>query len=293
MNTVVRFILTLACLSSFQPAFASGPFLPPNDLDREDCLACESANMTQKEFNEIIESVASIYRPVVKGHRAKLQMNNLWTDTTVNASANQSGSTWEVNMYGGLARRKEVTKDGFAMVVCHEVGHHLAGYSFYGETEWAASEGQSDFWATQVCARRVFAGSKTKQAVSKFATQQCDKKFKDATERSVCYRTADASQSLANLLSVLNDGDVPKFTTPDRTEVRVTDPTHPQAQCRLDTYLAGALCGSEWKESLIPGKRFADRTSPAAEREAAKYGCFKESDGLAAHPRCWFASVLP
>ena len=35
-------------------------------------------------------------------------------------------------MYGGLARRAEVTEDGFAMVLCHELGHHVSLYGAPG-----------------------------------------------------------------------------------------------------------------------------------------------------------------
>ena len=52
-----------------------------------------------------------------------------------------SFNKWVVAMFGGLARRPEVTKDAFQFVVCHEVGHHLAGWPF--AYDWASNEGQS------------------------------------------------------------------------------------------------------------------------------------------------------
>ena len=47
-----------------------------------------------------------------------------WKNDTVNANAQQRGRNWIVNMYGGLARRPEIFFRRFAMVLCHELGHH-------------------------------------------------------------------------------------------------------------------------------------------------------------------------
>ena len=105
-------------------------FLPPNDLHLEDDLHTKDANMTEAEFNQIVDQVGAFYGPVVAHHGAQLTMLKNWQATMVNAYANQEGNNWVVAMFGGLARRPEITPDGFALVVCHELGHHLAGYPF-------------------------------------------------------------------------------------------------------------------------------------------------------------------
>ena len=61
---------------------------------------------------------------------------------------------YKVIMFGGLARRPEITADGFLLVVCHELGHHLAGYPFIDD--WAANEGQADYFATQSCTKNIW-----------------------------------------------------------------------------------------------------------------------------------------
>jgi hypothetical protein len=221
-------------------------------------------------------------------------MNKLWTNSTVNASADQSGNDWEVNMYGGLARRAEVTPDGFALVVCHELGHHLGGFAFYGNEEWAASEGQSDYFATQACARRIWKADKAVNASFR-KTASATVKAKCAAwtttaSQDLCYRTLAASQSLANLLSALNSQGVPDLQKPDRSQVSRTQVSHPAGQCRLDTYLAGAVCKKTFLANLIPGKEFVgDQNGSDAEREAASVSCHAASgysEGL--RPRCWF-----
>ena len=77
----------------------------------------------------------------------------------MNAFAKQGASTWEVHMYGGLARHQAVTADGFALVVCHELGHHLGGapqkVDWFGRLRWASNEGQADYWGTAKCFRKL------------------------------------------------------------------------------------------------------------------------------------------
>jgi Zn-dependent protease with chaperone function len=53
-------------------------------------------------------------------------------------------------MFGGLARDPLVTKDGFSAVICHEIGHHIAGAPRKGFS-WASNEGQADYFATTKC----------------------------------------------------------------------------------------------------------------------------------------------
>ena len=109
---------------------ANASFFPPNSLHLEKLQSASS--MTEERFKEIIDEVMVPYRPIVESHGAKLLVNYLWSDNTVNASAEQKGDTWIINMYGGLARRSEITDDGFAAVVCHELGHHLGGFFTMG-----------------------------------------------------------------------------------------------------------------------------------------------------------------
>jgi hypothetical protein len=256
---------------------ALGSILPPNKLHLE--TQTNASDMTKEQFERIIDEIAVIYAPEVAKHGAKLIMNKLWDNQTVNANANQSGLEWHVNMYGGLARRNEVTPDGFALVVCHELGHHLGGFPFYGES-WPASEGQSDFWATQVCGKRYFgkALSEENYEVDPIVDQKCG-------QDALCKRLAFAGKSLAHLLSALRNGPVPDFGTPNKTVVATTLTSHPEAQCRLDTYFAGALCAAKSRLGFIPGKFNPNgQLSKFAQFEALGSSCDSR-------PRCWYAAL--
>lgn len=297
LRSVKIMSLTCAAILLWNQTSAEASILPPNDLHLQDNLAM-TENMTEDEFKTIINDITALYTDLATKNGGTLEANALWTNSTVNASANQIGGSWIINMYGGLARRPEVTKDGFALVVCHELGHHFGGFSLNGSS-WAANEGQSDYFATHSCAKRAWANQRDinasfREQIGEFERDACDATYGIQTERDLCYRTAAAGKSLGLLLAALGGSDAPSYETPSTKKVRSTNNSHPVAQCRLDTYLAGALCTKAFDENIIPGRRHPKgQGSIEAERVAARYSC-TEQDNLEAglRPGCWFYSRL-
>ncbi|MFZ9519606.1 MAG: proprotein convertase P-domain-containing protein [Silvanigrellaceae bacterium] len=278
---------------------ANASILPPNNLHMQDNLH-SLANITEQDFNNIVNTIINLYKPIVAAKGATLKSNNLWTDATVNASAQQVGTSWIVNMYGGLARRPEVTPDGFAMVVCHELGHHLGGFPFYGDNDWAASEGQSDYFATQSCAREIWRNQVAENAryrglVGDFEKNKCDAAWNKSEDQDLCYRAAAAGKSLATLLGALRSGSTPpRFETPDPRRVAATYTAHPEAQCRLDTYFNGALCPVGFDKNVIPGRSTTGgQTNKDSELKASASSCMTAA-GYAngVRPLCWFKPQL-
>lgn len=288
MNKLIISLLPAAAFAN--NAFAA--FLPPNNLHLQDS-AMFAPNMTEEEFNQIVDEAVAIYKPIAKKHGGTLTANKRWSDGTVNASANQFFGSWSINMYGGLARRPEVTPDGFALVVCHELGHHFGGFPF--ASGWAGDEGQSDYFATQSCARQIW-GTQTlvnatfRETALPIVKEKCDAVWSIVEEQNLCYRTAMAGESLAVLLGALRDGPVPSFETPDTSVVTATDHQHPDAQCRLDTYFAGSLCKANFDQNLIPGRKHPKgQGSLDAESEAASVSCTASGTfEIGLRPTCWF-----
>jgi len=273
---------------------------PPNRLHLQDNIS-RSANITEEKFNQIIDDVLKYWVPIAQAKGVTLVASKDWNDSTVNAYANQSGKTWTVAMFGGLARRPEVTEDGFALVVCHELGHHFGGYSFYGRAEWASAEGESDFFATNVCAKVIW-GMQAQRNMAFRGLRNVPQSVKTACEtvwtgnanaQGWCLRAAPGGYSLATLLGALGGDPAPNFDTPDKTVVTKTNPDHPRAQCRLDTYMSGALCTKKWDMNIIPAKNFpGGQDTAAAEVEAMKFSCFqKEGFKTGTRPNCWFKAL--
>ncbi len=222
--------------------------MPENDMQIP--VGAKNANtMTKERFNEIIDKVEDVYAPIVKEKRARLRFKRKWKSNTVNASAQQFWRFWTINMYGGLARHPDVTDDGFALVVCHELGHHLGGTP---SRSWASNEGQSDYFASLKCFRKVFGGDDNmaiiaEMEVDDLAKEKCEASWSNQEDAALCIRAAMAGKSLAKLLG---RGAKVDFDTPDPKVVESTYNRHPEGQCRLDTYFQGSLCEVDKDEDV-------------------------------------------
>lgn len=256
-------------------------FLPENNLSIPvgDKMA---SDMTEERFNELIGKVETIYSPIIKELGATLKMNNNWKSSTVNASAQQIGKTWHVNMYGGLARHQLATEDGFMMVVCHELGHHIGGAPRYNRnTNWASNEGQADYFAGLKCMRRVLENDDNiayvaNMQVDEEATRLCKQVYAAENDIALCQRVAMAGKSLGSLLGSLGGNSNVNFDTPDKKIVTRTNDAHPAGQCRLDTYFQGALCDKSIYEDV-------------SKTDAIPGTCIKR-DGytVGTRPLCWY-----
>lgn len=266
---------------------AGSAFMPENDLWMEDTLEGEY-DITPQDFEERMDEARKIYEAVVKKHGGELKIVGNWQSPTVNAYFSRSGDgkVWKVQMFGGLARRIS-SADGFSGVVCHEVMHGLGGWPHYSRQAFQASvEGQSDYAATSSCLRKLWQDQKEQNAeaakgMPKFPKDRCDAVWKSKEDKHLCYRIALAGKSLADLLGELN-GQKPAWESPQLPPVRVTEEGHPGAQCRLNTYLAGALCGNNLVLDKIPQN----------EQESAVVSCLRSRQEFGARPECWFKAKI-
>lgn len=234
--------------------------LPENDLWRYDDVNFVSA-MDEATFNAVIKEVSDIYTPIAEALGFTLKIEGDWNDSTVNAYTQRLGKEWYVAMFGGLARRPEITIDGFKLVICHEIAHQMGGAPM---SAWASYEGQADYIGAHVCGKKVFSKSPRDVLISKY----CDG-YKNKEDQRICSQNLEAGQSLATLLAALEGVGSPKLNTPDTNVVRKTQSAHPHAQCRLDTYLAGSVCQKAWDDKIIP----TDLKAVCSNR-----------------PRCWYKS---
>jgi hypothetical protein len=275
-----------------------------------------SGHMTEQTFRHILKTVAQIYEPIYRQNgKPRLEIFARWTDDTVNAFAficnepdklgtpnypaechrMQTGPgrfspVSIVTMFGGLARHPLMTPEGYILVACHEIGHHLAGYPRYDKnTSWAATEGQSDYFATAKCARKVLKAIGNNAAWAQRAPvafeirNTCGRNFGVNTEAAaVCMRSSMAGLTLARVLGSLRaNPSAINFPNTDKTIVPATFEGHPEAQCRLDTYVAGSVCRVSENEDFSP-------------LDARKGSCGPgrvESNGF--RPRCWFRPPTP
>jgi len=253
------------------------------------------SNVTESEFMEVIDRVTAIYQSDFKDRSMTLQIKGDWEDGSVNAYAQRKGRMAFVNMFGGMARHHAINKDSFALVVCHELGHHIGGvpkklsragnmYGNYGEKvySWASNEGQADYFASMKCLRRYLDQEDNirdikNKSIPSFVRISCQNQFNMASDVAICIRSALAGYSLANLFNSVRGRWAPlSFENKDPSKVLKTYDKHPAPQCRLDTYFSGALCDKEVSDEV-------------SDTEQDKGVCSrKEGYVVGARPLCWF-----
>jgi len=228
-------------------------FLPP---DQEKAYqgpeGYQVGGIDEETFNTIIDVADEVYTPILKKNGLTLTFERKWDDSTLNATCSRDVELVVVTMYGGLARHKYMTSEGFMLVLAHEIAHAMSIWPLYSGT-WASSESSSDNMAVQQIARKLFSETESKcscnfaPTYSRSIDQRCSK-FTDENKNLICKRSLSGAVSLGAVLSDLGQEPIPSLDTPSKVIVRKTQTSHASAQCRLDQYGIAALCEKEIPE---------------------------------------------
>ena len=258
-------------------------YWPENDLNIP-VSEVSVLSLSEHQFHSVLDRVEKVYKPIVAKLGARLDLQRLWSDGTVNASAMRIGNRYVVNMYGGMARYPAITEEAFALVACHEVGHHLAGAPKVKGwfNSWASNEGQSDYFSGLKCFRQLYSDQEnidwaSSAIIHPIVVDKCSNQWASDADVALCARFAMAGRSITQLFKELKFPNDPlSFETPDSSRVGRTDDGHPRPQCRLDTYLASALCDRPLDE----------KTSVRNPRQ----GACNRSEGYieGVRPLCWY-----
>jgi hypothetical protein len=242
-------------------------------------------DMTEKEFKDSIKAFEKFFGPAVDNEfNSELIVFGSWASNTVNAYAEKSSNKVMITIYGGLARHKAITNDGFVASLCHELGHHFGGYPKKSTNQWSSAEGQADYYATMKCLRRYWEKEDNElavstQVISPALKNECAKTYSDNKSQALCHRLGLAGKSVSLMIQDLDHDSIePKFETPDPLVVRGMNYLHPFAQCRLDTFFQGAIC------PVSESVEFDDHDQTAG----ACHVKLGDSRGL--RPKCWFVS---
>lgn len=292
----------LILVATFLAASAHASFLPRNTVYLEE-QGLGEPQITEEIFKARIEKLQTTYAPVISQFGGRLSIKGDWKSKQVNAYATQMLMFWKVIVTGSLARRPELSPDGMTLIVCHEIGHHLGGFPFSEGTpfggRWASVEGQSDYFSTFVCAKKMWKeelteNAKFRELVNTLPRLQCDTSYESDADRDLCYRTSVALESVIATMAALMKKPMPQYDTPDTNIVTATSEAHPKVQCRFDTLYAGAICPVKTDETLIPGKKVkGGRRGSEAEKEAAMLSCsLLRNFTVGVRPACWFKATM-
>jgi len=266
-------LTTLACDGGMK--LAKNMSIPANSALAND--------VTEAQFRGAIKSFEQFFGPEIeRQYNAELIVIGSWASNTVNAYAEQSERKAMITIYGGLARHPHMTLDGFKATLCHELGHHFGGYPKKSTNKWSSAEGQSDYYATMKCLRRLWAKEDNLSAIRNLVIpdkvkRECVQTFSKYSDQYLCARMSMAGMAISLMIQALDHDSIePKFETPDTTVARAMNYLHPYAQCRLDTYFNGAIC------PVSESVEFDDV------RETVGSCHQKNGDVRGLRPRCWF-----
>jgi len=279
------FALFLFLLSLNQIVFGAA-IIPENGLNNPPVLIKDFDTVSEHDFNLITKVLHRLYAPDIEEKSGlKFVMIADWLDGTVNAYATRSVDAWNVHINGGIARAKGMTDDGFALIVCHEIGHHLGGAPrtklFEG---WPSAEGQADYFATSKCLKRYYAElglgeedlSLNNSSIPQKVLVDCNSVYKNLSDLKVCVRSQMAALDFAHFLNSLPDVRTPvMLEVVDAKVVKGTNVNaYPRPQCRFDTLYQGSLC--------------AIHSDVATSDTDAKIGHCNDESKPGTRPRCWY-----
>lgn len=182
----------------------------------------------------------------------RIDQNNL----SVAASAEYDGQNMFVIINVGLLKSQRLTPDTLRMIACHEIGHLLAGdprknipMDWTGPIapdglSYLSSEGQADYFAARTCFPKLVLGQDHSnliniEKVTPTLKSKCaQREHSTANDYHLCLRSSVAGY---DFLRLTYDFSISFDTPDDRITASLERDTYPGRQCRLDTFVAGAL----------------------------------------------------
>jgi hypothetical protein len=241
--------IILASLWPIYP-YSLASILPPNHLRIPPSE--KFSGLAEHRYHAVIDQFESLYSPVLTALGAKLKIDRRWESPIVNAGTyrDEGGKHWHINLHGGFARHRYITEDGYTLVICHELGHHIGGAPkklSIPAIDWSSNEGQADYFGTLKCLRKIFEADDNQAVIRDMkipgkVSNACENSFSGKNEQAICIRTSMAGLAVANVMADSQGVALPSFEGRDTREVAFTMENHPRVQCRLDTYFEGSVC---------------------------------------------------
>lgn len=252
----------------------------------------------KERYDKILDTLYDLYAPIIeaKGKTFKI-LRYEWPYDSLNIRMRrgykgENGDTWHIIPPGGIFLHRLMNDDAFTLISCHEVGHHIGGAPLKrtyppGSFYWSTTEGQADYFAASKCFRRFaevtgdnekFLQVQNYPQLDQRLLKKCQDSFSGLQQQGICLRTIRAGVVLSRFMADFNGLSTSSITphTPDLTITDRTEDQHPDSQCRMDTYINGALCTK-------------DHWSPIGYESTSDGACTrKEGYKKGTRPLCWF-----
>ncbi len=286
----MKFIMFIFVVFASVSSYASAP---KNNIS---IPVSVKTGISQEQFNLLIDRVTSFYTERflllqedllgMADPKYAVWVSKNWESGVANAYASSKGNTNRLEFFGGVARHPEMTSDGFALLVCHEVGHLIGGAPLWTPEYPRVSmsiEGQADYWSAR-CFREVFYKDDHVVAlmdvvVPETVKRECDLQWNKNHDSTLCQRISLAGLAMYKTLLKItrpNENFVLDFATPDNSVSLSIFREHPNHQCRLDTVFQAALCNVSFESKI-------------SDTDDTKGTCHtKNGHTVGVRPTCWY-----
>jgi hypothetical protein len=203
--------------------------------------------VTYENYQQVIQDlIAQNIYAVIAQYGKPVVINDQWDTNYFGAGSLQREGFFDIMLTGGYARSPGNSVQILALTVCHEMGHILGGEprqsSQVAGSEWASAEGQADFYAASVCLPLYFKNHPEQIP----AADESVKKI--CGGNNICEAIAQTGEMYIHFAGTYFPdlkGDVdPQIETPAPPAAELIRDSYPSFQCRLDTFVTGALCQS-------------------------------------------------
>lgn len=242
-------------------------FLISNIVFAMDALSIKSAwTDIEKAFvNEIVERQESIHFEFVE-------------DSITFAAAITHKLPRKLYVSKNLLKIEGLKKEHLYNIFCHELGHILGGAPFIeeypGDSRRISTEGQADYFATAKCMKRLMKESDYEYTyIPVYASENL---IDRGCETRMCQLISYFSYETIAIFGSNHDFDFDRF---DSNTVDYTHSYNNSTQCRLDTFIAGAIC---------PVSEKLNFTNESQEVNACHWRSFDTYFTLGSRPSCWF-----
>ena len=222
--------------------------------------------LEETDFNKSIDytaykNISSILKthfdPIIISKGGELEIILDTVSSRINATASRVDNLWKIKFFGGMLNHRLMNKNLFTAILCHELGHHIAGAPLKKarshSVAWVSVEGQADYFTTNICLKKLYLYSDNETFVKRvnvnsFIKRKCESTSSTLDESYLCQRLLYVSEELGRFIVKIKAGrrgsrePVPRFSKPDIRKVKSTMEQHPMAQCRLDSFFQGTLC---------------------------------------------------
>jgi len=234
-------------------------------LPREGNASTIKSTITSTQFWKIVNDLNDIYKPIFHGHKINFWFEARLDDPKIELRTEYYITKWnndrKIIVKGGLVKSYGLNEAGMIMLLCHEIGHSLAGYPAGSSAPAYSFEGQAYYYAGHVCARRAFDKYLNrvdfKNAMTKI--DQCEKNFDSQREKNICYLTHLGAQNVADMILVMQGTKRGAYSDQhDSFVAKSMSEFYPTPQCIYDSIVAGLDCHERvWDDAVIPANKNA------------------------------------